>query len=372
MVLGLAAASVLALGGTIVPAQAALAPGWHLTKVIGTGQDTFDPIGPGGLAAPSRANAWMTWADCFPPCSGNPTSTLSHWNGHRWVAVPPAELQGLSPQNVAASSATDTWAFGPVPDSVYYGARHWNGIRWRKVATPTWMIRGNGSGGIVVYAADFSPQNLWVFSLYGRTGQKTAFAARYHNGRWARSYFPDIPEQAAALSSTDIWVLGQAFSGTGPVVALRWNGRRWLKSAFPRQREAGNPYGLVAAGRRSLWLVWAPVKTSERQYLLHWTGRGWARLGLPAKDDVLALTGDGGSGVWATAVAPGKARPQLLMHWSAGHWKVTKLPLQSVGQVGQMDEISVIGGTRSVWGAGYVYSAGSNPLNRVAIWRYNP
>jgi hypothetical protein len=373
----LAVVTICGLGGSAVPALAqplagTSAPGWHLTKVVGTGQQNVDPNWPGGLAAPSGANAWLTWGGCVSPCNAGPSQTLAHWNGHRWSAVPASDMHGLEPVNVVASSAKDAWVLGPVPNSNFYGARHWNGSRWGKVSTPTWMMRANGSGEYDVYTADFGPRNLWVFSLGSYIGEKTAFAARYHNGRWTKSFLPDVPEQAAALSSTDIWVLGLPFSGKGTEVVLRWNGHRWTKSGLPRQREAGYPYGLVATGPKSLWVIWQPAKAGERQYLLHWTGHRWAKVSLPANDEELALAGDGGSGLWATAVGPGKAQPQLFMHWSGGHWKVTRVPFQFAGQIGQANELAAIGGTRSVWGVGHVYTAGPSGLNRVAIWRYNP
>jgi hypothetical protein len=374
-VIGLAAVACLAataLPAWAQPQVATAASGWRLTRVIGTGQQNIDPVWPGGLAAPSRASAWLIWGGCVSTCDSGPTETLAHWNGHRWSAVPAGDLEGLEPQSVVASSATDAWTFGPVPHSNYYGARHWNGVRWSKVSTPTWMMRINGSGDYDVYTADFGPKNLWVFSLGAYVGETTAFAARYHNGRWTKSSLPDVPEQAAALSSTDIWVLGLPFSGKGREVVLRWNGRRWTKSSFPRQREAGYPYGLVAAGPNALWVVWQPFKAGERQYLLHWTGHRWAKVSLPANDDELSLAGDGRGGVWATAVGPGKTQPQLFMHWSAGRWKVTRVPFQFAGQIGQVNELAEIGDSRSVWGAGHVYTRGPAGLNRAAIWRYNP
>jgi hypothetical protein len=377
-----AAGTLAALALGAIPAQAqpparASSAGWRVTQVYGTGSANIyagtSPPMAGALAAAGGNSAWSVWVRCGWPCTGAPTYTLRHWNGHNWGAVPGSDLQGLTPYQVTASSVTDAWVLGSVAGSRYLGLRHWNGSKWRKVAAPSWLAHANGALEYSIYMADFGPDNLWVFSLGGYAGEKTEFAAHYQNGRWSKSYLPDIAEQAAALSSKDIWVLGQAFSGKGPIVMLRWTGHRWVRSAFPRQREAGYPYGLVATGSGSLWLVWQPSKAGAAQYLLHCTGHRWARVDLPASDIVLTMTGDGHGGLWDSAVGPGTSQPQLFMHWSAGRWAVTRVPSSPGLELGQVDELAVIPGTRSVWAVGHLYGPGDGTtLNRGAIWRYNP
>jgi len=369
--------AALALGGSPARTQAqattaSAAAGWRLTQVYGTGQDNYDPTWPGGLAAPTKTSAWMTWGGCVWPCpAGNTLSVLDHWNGHEWSAVPSRDLLGLSPDQVAASSATDVWLLGPVAGSRYYGLRHWNGSKWAKVAAPSWMIYANGALEYSIYMADFGPGNLWLFSEGGYVGIKRAYAAHYQDGRWSRSYLPDIPDEAAALSANNIWATGEPV-GSDSNVVMHWNGRHWTTSAFPKQPVAGYPFGLVATGPDSLWLAWESSRNTSDQYLLHWAGHRWAKVDLPAGDTVLSMTGDGDGGLWVAAVGPGKSQPQLFLHWSAGRWQTARVPFQFTDQVGQVDELAQIGGTESVWGVGHVYGAGPNGLNRVAIWRYNP
>jgi hypothetical protein len=237
---------------------------------------------------------------------------------------------------------------------------------------PKWVIQANGSGEADIYPTDFSQGNLWVFSLGSYVGEKVAFAAHYQNGHWTKSVLPDVPESAAALSSKDIWVLGQALNAKRTMVMMHWNGRRWTTSGLPKQRTSGYPSGLTATGPRSLWLSWSPAKAGAAEYLLHWTGSRWAKVNLPAGDLAYPASEDGAGGLWLTGFEPGPKRGQLYLHWGSGHWKVWKVPNGGF-QPGNVDELALIPGTRSLWAIGNVYGPGDGTvLNRGAIWRYNP
>jgi hypothetical protein len=121
-----------------------------------------------------------------------------------------------------------------------------------------------------------------------------------------------------------------------------------------------------------LWAVWTPFKASVKAYLLHFTGRRWVKVNFPATGSGSPQTGDGAGGLWLTGFAPGRNGVQLLLHWSKGHWTASKVP--SGGYLpGNVDELALIPGTRSVWAIGNVYGpGGGTTLNRGAIWRYNP
>jgi hypothetical protein len=367
-------AAALCLAG-VVPAQAAITPGWQLTTVYGTGVQNYDPLYPGGLAVPARHAAWMIWTGCNWPCDpGDPVTVVEHWNGQNWAPVPAADLHGMTPGLVTASSASDAWLFGSFPKSRYDGALRWNGKTWAKVTVPTWVIRGNGSGEAEIDMIDLSPTNLWVFSLGTNMGEKTWFAAHYQDGRWTKSYLPDIPTSATELSANDIWVLGQPVLGSGTTVIMRWNGHKWSATPFPKQSVAGLAGGLTAVGPEDVWSSWSPAKKGAAEYLLHWTGDQWSKVSLPAGDSSDLLTSDGRSGLWAVGNGPAPKYKEILLHLSsAGRWSVFGVPLRKLEVPGNVSELSVIPGTTSLWGVGHVYSpGGGSEQNRVAIWRYNP
>jgi hypothetical protein len=370
---GAAAVGIVAgLSFLVAPAQAGTGHGWRLTEVYGRGAANIDASHPSGLAVPSRHAAWSIWDGCIWPCnSGNPPPVVRRWTGHVWTAIPESQLHGISAGYVAASSADDAWLFGSFPGRRYDGALHWNGKAWSKVAAPGWLIRINGSGDADIFTADFSRNDMWVFSLGGYVDQKTAFVARYENARWSKSYLPGIPEAAAAISPGDIWAIGEPFTGRQIPMVMHWDGRRWSRSAFPKQRLAGNVIALIALGAKDIWADWQPIKAEAASYLLHWNGSRWNKLAFPKAGAGILAAGDGAGGLWVNGFAPGKQRIQLFLHWRAGRWTATRVP-QPGWEAGNVDQLALIPGTTSVWATGNVYGPGAGTtLNRGAIWRYN-
>jgi hypothetical protein len=378
----LAAGVMVGLSVQAAPAQAVTTPaaatsGWRLSSVFGTGAANIDPVWPSGIAAPARDSAWSIWNGCISPCATNPPPVVRHWNGRRWTTIPASDLHGLSAQAVTASSADDAWLFGSFPPAkpsgpTVSGALHWNGTSWQKRSIPAWLLKINGSGDITLYPADFGRSGMWVFSLGGYFGEKAAFAGHYHDGRWTKVRLPDVPDWAAATSVSNVWVLGQVLSSPSHHVLMHWNGKRWSTTRLARQPAALYPSSLVAAGPRDLWVAWNPTQPGVRGYLQHWTGGRWHKVTLPRGDQGGPAISDGAGGFWGTGFAAGKKQVQVFLHWRSGRWTVTRVP-NGTYTPGNVEELALIGGTRSVWATGNVFgpaSGGSN--NRGTIWRYNP
>jgi hypothetical protein len=368
-------ACVLAAGSLLVgavQAQASANTGWRLTDVYGTGVQNYDPTWPGGLAVPTRHSGWMLWGGCNWPCDSGSISVVEHWNGSHWARVPAGDLHGMQPGLVTASSASDAWLFGLFPKGRYDGALHWNGKKWTRQSVPTWLIHANGSGDTAVDPADFSPGNLWLFSLGRYFDEKTAYAAHYHDGRWAKSKLPGIPDGVAAISANDIWVIGQPLSGASTELFMHWNGRKWSTSRLPEQSVAGEPGALTAVGPDDMWMSWTPSKAGVAEYLLHWNGHRWAKVTMPAGKTGYILTGDGHGGLWVSGNGRAPGYRQLFLHRSAaGRWSAFAVPLRTAESPGNVDELALIPGTTSLWAVGNVYSeGGGSEQNRVTIWHY--
>jgi hypothetical protein len=365
------AGAVACLVAAIAPAQAAANGSWRLYKVYGTGANNIDPPTTNALAVTSPDNAWSVFLGCNWPCTGSSDlDFVGHWNGSKWSPVSRKQIHNLDPSMITASSSTNAWLFGDFPKQRYAGAVHWNGKSWTKRSVPHWAFTINGSGDLDAYFADFSSRDLWIFSEGSYVGQKSAYAARYLNGRWTKSYLPDVVEDTVALSSSDIWVIGRAFSLNGPDVLLHWNGSRWSKTAL-RAGRPGSPVGLFAVGRQ-LWLQWQPAKTSAAPFLLRRTGTGWSKVRFPRGYSGFAPVSNGASSVWLTGFAPGTKRVQVFLHWQAGRWTIFRVPNRPY-QSGNVDELAAVPGKQSVWAIGNVYGPGAGTvLNRGAIWRYTP
>jgi hypothetical protein len=365
----LAVAAALCLPAGLVPAQAAASPRWQLYRVYGKGANNIDAPFSDGLAAAGQDNAWAVFAGCNWPCPASSNiDFLDHWNGYSWTRVAARSLHYLDPQMVTASSSSDAWLFGLSAHHRYLTAVHWNGHSWTSQYVPSWAFTNNGSGELAASFADFGARDLWIFSEGGYIGQKSAYAARYLNGRWTKSYLPVEVDGVVALSSTDIWVAGRKFNGQGAEIFLNWNGHRWNKTAL-RTGLPGTAEALFTTGDRDLWLEWSP-NPDAAPFLLRKSGSGWAKVILPRGYGGYLATGDGAHGVWLYGFAPGRKRVQVFLHWRAGHWTIFKVP-NSPYQPGNVDAIAVIPGTTSMWATGNVYGPGDGTtLNRGAIWRY--
>ncbi|MGH3400005.1 MAG: hypothetical protein ACRDPO_35520, partial [Streptosporangiaceae bacterium] len=141
---------------------------------------------------------------------------------------------------------------------------------------------------------------------------------------------------------------------------------------LPRQSVAGNAGSLVATGPRDLWMSWFPTKSGAPGYLLHWAGGRWSKVRPPGGDSGSPAVGDGAGGLWGIGLTPGPNGVQLFLHWRAGRWTITKVP-NGTHEPGNVDELALIGGTRSVWATGNVFGPGDGTiLNRGTIWRYTP
>jgi hypothetical protein len=363
------AAAALCLSAGIVPAQAVAKPTWQLYRVYGKGANNIDaPQSDSALAVPGPDSAWAVFVGCNWPCSnGTNIDFLDHWNGRNWTRVAAKTLHSLDPQMVTASSRTDVWLFGYFPKQRYLGADHWNGRSWTKQYVPSWAFTNNGSGDLSVQFADFGPRSLWIFSEGGYIGQKSAYAARYLNGHWAKVSVPDEVDGVAVLSSTSIWLAGRKFGGQGPEIFLHWNGSGWSKTALPT-RVAGIAENMFITSNDDLWVEWAPAKTSQAPFLLRKTGSGWTRVDFPRGYSGFLATGDGSSGLWMHGFSPGRNGVPVFMHWRAGRWTIVKVPY---GNPGNVDALAVVPGSTSVWAVGSIFGPGDgSTLNRGAIWRY--
>jgi len=104
-------------------------------------------------------------------------------------------------------------------------------------------------------------------------------------------------------------------SGTGRVVAVHWNGSTWAGSriagAFtigpypmPKIKLPKNgylyPFDITAASANNIWASVTVEPAAANSFLLHWNGRAWKSIPLPATpEQLLQLTPDGQGGVWA-------------------------------------------------------------------------
>jgi hypothetical protein len=244
---------------------------------------------------------------------------VEHWDGTSWtqVAVPSVQY-GL--EAVVAPSATDVWAFG-----LSRVAEHWDGTSWQRVTLPI-------------------PKNVAAPGFWG----------------------------AAAVSSGDIWAVGNVSPAHGPEHGIidHWDGTRWkLVPGVPGRSEL---YGITALSANDVWAVGdVSVNTAqgfERLALtLHWNGRKWTQVTTPnpapssmpvtsVSNILAAVAGSSSRDVWAVGSyylwANGvRGSRALVLHWTGSSWKLVANPPTVAGHVSFLNGVAAPSGT-GVWAVG--------------------
>jgi hypothetical protein len=193
---------------------------------------------------------------------GTYRTLIEHWDGTQWSVVPSPNVGSHhnSLWDVAAVSSNDVWAVGLYIDDVT-GVRqtltlHWDGVEWTHVPSPSpgynnilrgvfavssndvWAVGGRGNQTLVLHwdgtewSVVPSPNPNVLNELYGvaATDADDVWAVGNHccNGDWSRtlvmhwdgaewSVVPSpspgqilsILSDVAAISSTDVWAVGQ-------------------------------------------------------------------------------------------------------------------------------------------------------------------
>jgi len=379
--------AALAVAGGLIPAQASGPPGWRVVQTLGPMTGVTYPA---GLVASSARDAWSLWSSCSPCASPSvPSYAVEHWNGRTWkyLAIPRA-LSGYAAASVAlaAGSANDAWLLDGFPRGGK--ALFWNGRLWSLRTIPQWVTNGamsfGGLGtGVAVAPASPGRDAIWVFST-GVTGgrHRAPFAARYDGHRWAKVRLPMIAEQVSTVRVNDIWALGPPAPGTSGAAAVlgHWDGRSWRTLAVPpavrvpahSMEYTGN---LVATGPRDAWLqrnIERGTSGARTLYLLHWNGRRWQRVTLHyPTSDINYSAQDGHGGIWLVANGTAPRYRWYLDHLNnGGRWSRQAVPAAAGTTLQQLDEITWIPGTQSLWAAGGMLPARNRDAVLGAILKY--
>jgi hypothetical protein len=371
--LTLAGAAALVLAGAVIPASGATSPPWHVVKSF----SPADGVWSANFAVSGAKDAWSTWIACG-PCSGSTPVThfyVEHSAGSAWKAVGvPASLTASAEASIAigASSFRNLWLIDPPAVSTDATTRvlRWNGAHWHVQRIPGWAVHFNLSGDFNVVPAVFSPTSAWIFSLgQDAISNPGHYAARYNGRTWSKVQLPGIPSQVSILSPDDMWALGSTLPGKGKAaeILMHWNGRRWRTVTVPKVRvpSGSSEYVLdpVALGPADVWMQRELLKGTAGAVtvgLLHWNGRAWRRVAIPADiSSVGYMTQDGHGGLWLAASGPKPAYRWYFFHFD-GSWTRESIPAVKGTTVGDVIGISWIPGTRSVWAAANMFQPGTS------------
>ncbi|MGH2516400.1 MAG: hypothetical protein ACRDHP_12160, partial [Ktedonobacterales bacterium] len=251
---------------------------------------------------------------------GSGLGTLTEqWNGMQWGLVnspsPGSEYNDLN--GVAAIASNDIWAVGSysnnpqVPDTNTL-IEHWNGIMWSVVSSPSPGALSNSLSAI----AAVSSNDVWTVGNSDSNGSQTLIE-HWNGTNWSVVSSPSPNGDAvlngiAALSASNVWAVGNTFasgssgikSGGGSVLQQtlieHWNGSSWSVIASPSPGSSNNALnGVTAMSASNLWAVGFQQNSSGVQQTLieQWNGSSWNVVSSPSSNS----TGNALNGVAAVA-----------------------------------------------------------------------
>ena len=355
-------AAALALTGTIglTPGGASTAT-WQINSVIG------DPAGQtllNSVAASGPDNAWVTGAGCTDSSCASQGAIIQRWNGQSWQPfdLPDSSIFGFGfGVVVSTSSASNTWIFGADPNNVGYGV-HVTDSAVTQVTMPA------AEGGLsFTGAAVFSPGDAWAFGITGDFNNAifSSYAAHYDGQTWTELPTPPVvADSVSALSSDDLWILGQENFATASFAMARWTGSSWAVVPVPDATALKlpaatifTPISILADSPDDVWVT-AGINTTcppcgfgSGVLLLHWNANGWHSVDVPATISELAtgIAPDGQGGFWVSGFPVNSATPDMY-HFLNDHWTSQPVPTQG-GATPNVDGLAGVPGTPSLWSA---------------------
>lgn len=311
---------------------------WRLVPSpnVGTGSNRLYSV-----AALSSNDVWAVGAYSDTAGAGSTDRVLIlHWNGVEWKIVQSPEPQGSTSSRlsaVAGVSKNDVWAVGSYglpskePQLSPPGRtliQHWDGTRWRIVASPS-----PGDSNSLADLAVVSKNDIWTVGGYEEEDVEFIGAGKTLTLHWNGTRWTHVPSPnpqtwisalsgVAAMSANDIWAVGGDNGGEHvDPLTMRWDGKQWSIVPSPPST-SHNGGSIVAAEAIATNEVWAVGSDTWTPFGLRWNGNSWEGTTIPTQNrdgtylsawlsaieanspgDIWAVGGSGVPGNGATAFA---------------------------------------------------------------------
>jgi hypothetical protein len=294
------------------------------------------------VSAVSADNAWAV-GDTDNAAGLSPRPLVMHWNGRSWSrqANLPASYGVL---NSVAVSGGSVWATGGIQhkESLVGPALflHRTGGRW-------YLVPAEGPDAILSSVAVTGRDSAWAFgqsySIPPRSKDTLdAILLRWNGAVWKPAAFQGGDQDVLSVAAGPdggAWAVGLSVnskSGADSPLALRWTGKTWRNVPVPATVAPGLE-AVTVAPNGTAWATGASAivetlggtkQTIIKAAVIRWTGKAWARTGLPhAGDNALlsAVAATSAGNAWAVGVAypvspTSTAIKTLILHWNGKAW----------------------------------------------------
>lgn len=320
------------------------------------------------VTAAARNDAWAVGT------SGTGRSAMPlilHWHGASWRPVSIPGTAAFTPQLVTSTSPDDVWVLGAAGKQSL--AWTYNGTTWKKNVLPAPF--GGGVFGAV------SGHDAWGSAIIAcitvgpgpTTTTCTSNLWHWNGARWSShgldGFLDDIVVAGGHAWFVDLTSVQAVASNhpNGLPVIYEATGSTVKKVSTPAATRVSADSAVAVSPGGQVWVL-ARLATAKRSgALLHWTGKRWTQIAIPARADgeplvvqnVLAY--DGGSGVWAGPFA----------HWTGQRW-VNANPGRKLadGDAYSLSAIAPIPGTAILWAVGWVARTPTDNTHDTLIARY--
>jgi len=347
--------------------QRAAGTGWRvLLRLPADQQSTLL----GSITEVSPADAWSTGAAV--PHKGRFHPLVERWNGTAWhpVTLPAAvagKWQRVFPFSaIGASSGSDFWAFSEVRG----GWLHWDGVRWS-----TGLLPDNTPNPLVISSTEvFSSTDVWVFGGHLTNTQNGttlggSYVAHFNGRRWTIVPGPaglSAISAVSAVSRTSIWAvrgllpLVSSEKAAAGIALVHWNGRRWRSVPLPAAFGPGASLtSIMTLSDNDVWVGGGIPNADDglTATAAHWNGTAWSVTSPPAylsavKLQLVSLVPDGHGGIWGLGVNEGLTTSRL-WHLRADGW-TRPVVLRPCRRACTLVDLAQVPHTTSVWAAGAV------------------
>lgn len=175
----------------------------------------------------------------------------------------------------------------------------------------------------------------------------------------------NVLEGAAGISLTDAWTVGSYIDTSSGVaeshtLTEHWDGNKWSVVSSPIVGTFNDTlYGVAAVSSTDVWAVGDSDFGSHIQPLiLHWNGSGWSVVPSPTTSLIINILARvavvSASDIWAIGYAFGPGNDQALIeHWDGSVWSLVSGA--NVGTTHDLQGVTAVS-SNNVWAVGYTTS----------------
>jgi WD40 repeat protein len=169
----------------------------------------------------------------------------------------------------------------------------------------------------------------------------------------------------AAISSDDVWAVGETADSPAKTLVQHWDGKEWSINPTPNvSPEESRLIGVAALSTDDVWAVgYYGREHSSKTLIMHWDGATWKSVMSPdagnSDNHLLAIAAIAPDDIWAvgqfTICSDSPCTPQTLtMHWNGKEWTLVPSPnpgWEAASEGASLSAVAAISGN-DVWAVG--------------------